>query len=464
MGDSHNASRSSRVDMKGFALLLVIVAFAAADMVSENWQEDDKINYAYLKMQANENLISKFIPDMHNDFGDEAPEAFLQEEAKASAKKIPKWVENEGDLEAFLQVEAMAGKKIVRKVTGLRQEGTAIGASLVQEATSTETPLDAAKDKVANMLQEDTEAKRSACIKAADASINGVFRDVKNAQRMLNRLDNGRTCATRNQHLINRAKRTIAHRTRQVHHAVNYQRKMRRSRVHWNFSFESLREGSCSAFFRSGQWQGAKRRVHIANRRLTGAHANLRAARNNLKVQIRNAKRVRNQCRCNVQRRTARALKTAKRLTADRMKTLLREMMVKCLVAARKHGKNANKVAARCKNLRVSAGYKRRLRLFRTRLAPGVSAARCNGNFGGKGGKLLKSGAFTVRRNYRLTSSFTTTSEYDLTFRIKPLRKLGGWRSILHFIYIGSHRTEPSSFKTRKLAFHHERESKASGA
>merc|ERR1712139_301266 len=353
---------------------------AAAEMVSENWQEDDKINYAYLKMQANEKLISKFIPDMHNDFGDEAPEAFLQEEAQASSKKsIPKWVENEGDLEAFLQEEAMAGKKIVRKVTGLRQEGTAIGASFVQEASSEEAPrlLEAAKDKVANMLQEDTQAKRSACVKAADASINGVFRDVKNAQRMLHRLDNGRACATRNQHLINRAKRTISIRTHQVRVAVNYQRKMRRSRVHWNFSFESLREGACSAFYRSGQWQTAKRRVHHANRRLANAHANLRAARNNLKVQIRNARRVRNQCRCNVQRRTARALKTAKRLTADRMKTLLREMMVKCLVAARRHGKNANKVAARCKNLRVSAGYKRRLRLFRTRLAPGVAGANC---------------------------------------------------------------------------------------
>merc|ERR1712070_1270899 len=117
-----NASRISRVDMKGFALLLVIAAFATADFVSENWQEDDKINYAYLKMQANEKLISTFIPDMHNDFGDKsAPEAFLQEEAQASSKKsIPKWVENEGDLEAFLQEEAMAGKKIVRKVTGLR--------------------------------------------------------------------------------------------------------------------------------------------------------------------------------------------------------------------------------------------------------------------------------------------------------------------------------------------------------
>merc|ERR1711959_338771 len=158
-----------------------------------------------------------------------------------------------------------------------------------------------AHEKVTNMLREDTEARRSACVKAADASINNVFRDVKNAQRMLNRLDNGRRCATRNQHLINRAHRTIRLRTRQVHSSVQYLRTQRRSRVRWNFSFESLREGSCSAFYRSGQWQSTKRRVHHANRRLAGARANLRAARNNLKVQIRNAKRVRKACRCAVQ-------------------------------------------------------------------------------------------------------------------------------------------------------------------
>merc|ERR1711998_674762 len=236
-----------------------------------------------------------------------------------------------------------------------------------------------AHEKVTNMLQEDTQARRSACVKAADASINNVFRDVQNAQRLLNRMNNGRRCATRNQHLINRAKRTISTRTRQVHTATNVLRKQRRSRIRWNFSFESLREGSCAAFYRSGQWQGAKRRVHHANRRLASARANLRAARNNLQVQIRNAKRVRKACRCAVLKATARELKSAQRATGDRMKTILREMMVKCLVAARRHGKNANKVAARCKNLRVSAAYKRRLRLFQTRLAPGVAAARCNG-------------------------------------------------------------------------------------
>merc|ERR1712167_293865 len=112
--------------------------------------------------------------------------------------------------------------------------------TFVQEG-SMMTTFDEASARIE--AQASTEAGRSACVKAADASINGVFRDVKNAQRMLNRLNNGRHCATRNQHLINRAKRTISTRTR------------------WNFSFESLREGSCAAFYRSGQWQGAKRRV-----------------------------------------------------------------------------------------------------------------------------------------------------------------------------------------------------------
>merc|ERR1712216_667214 len=122
----------------------------------------------------------------------------------------------------------------------------ALVAALAQEGSEMDS-FAMATDRVESQLEEDTQARRSACVKAADASINNVFRDVKNAQRMLNRLDNGRRCATRNQHLINRAHRTIRLRTRQVHSATSYLRTQRRSRVRWNFSFESLREGSCSA-------------------------------------------------------------------------------------------------------------------------------------------------------------------------------------------------------------------------
>jgi len=237
-----------------------------------------------------------------------------------------------------------------------------------------------ARDRVENMLEEDTQARRSACVKAADASINNVFTDVKNSQRMLDRLDNGRNCATRNQHLINRANNNIRNRQRQLNTAHANLRSAKRSRVKWNFSYESLREGSCSVFFRSGAWQAAKRVVNHRNRVLTQAKANLQAAKNNLKVQVKNAKIARNQCRCAVKKNVKKQLAQARKLTGDRQKTILREMMVKCLVASRKKGKGANAAAAKCKSLRISAAYSRRLVLRQTKLARGVAAANCNNN------------------------------------------------------------------------------------
>merc|ERR1711939_209138 len=259
------------------------------------------------------------------------------------------------------------------------------------------TDFTAASDRVASMLEEDTQARRSACVKAADASINNVFTDVKNAQRMLNRLDNGRRCASRNQHLINRAQRTIRLRQRQLNTANANLRKARRVRVRWNFSYESLREGSCSVFFRSGAWQAAKRVVNHRSRVVTQSKANLRAAKNNLTVQIRNAKRARLACKCAVKKNVKKQLIQARKLTGDRQKTLLREMMVKCLVAARKKGKGANAAASRCKSLRISAAYSRRLRLFQTKLAPGVAGANCSGGKYRGGGHGISYGGYWYR-------------------------------------------------------------------
>merc|ERR1712093_259220 len=241
-----------------------------------------------------------------------------------------------------------------------------------------------ASDRATELLAEnehlDTAAKRNACQKAADASISNVFREVQEAQKMLNRLDNGRNCATKNQHLINNAQNLVNRRNREVKNANSNLRKARRARVSWNFSFESLSEGRCGAFYRHGNWQAAKKKVANRQRTLNQAKANLNSAKANLKVQIANAKKVRNTCRCNVQKNTKNQLKIAKKLTAERQKTILREMMVKCLVSARAKGKKANAAAAKCKNLRVSAAYNRKLNLTRTRWASGVSGADCNKN------------------------------------------------------------------------------------
>merc|ERR1712010_193434 len=266
----------------------------------------------------------------------------------------------------------------------------------VQEGSEMDS-FSAAQSRVESMLEMDTRARRSACVKAADASINNVFKEVKNAQRSLNRLDNGRRCASRNQHLINRAQHTIRLRQRQLNTANANLRKARRARVRWNFSYESLREGSCSVFFRSGAWQAAKRVVNHRSRVVTQSKANLRAAKNNLTVQIRNAKRARLACKCAVKKNVKKQLIQARKLTGDRQKTLLREMMVKCLVAARKKGKGANAAASRCKSLRISAAYSRRLRLFQTKLAPGVAGANCSGGKYRGGGHGINYGGYWYR-------------------------------------------------------------------
>merc|ERR1711981_611375 len=232
----------------------------------------------------------------------------------------------------------------------------------VQEGSEMDS-FSAAQSRVESMLEMDTRARRSACVKAADASINNVFKEVQNAQRSLNRLDNGRSCASRNQHLINRAQRTIRLRQRQLNTANANLRKARRARVRWNFSYESLREGSCSVFFRSGAWQAAKRVVNHRSRVVTQSKANLRAAKNNLTVQIRNAKRARLACKC----------------------------------AVKKNVKGANAAASRCKSLRISAAYSRRLRLFQTKLAAGVAGANCSGGKYRGGGSGISYGGYWYR-------------------------------------------------------------------
>merc|ERR1712093_798310 len=235
----------------------------------------------------------------------------------------------------------------------------------VQEGSEMDS-FSAAQSRVESMLEMDTRARRSACVKAADASINNVFKEVQNAQRSLNRLDNGRRCASRNQHLINRAQHTIRLRQRQLNTANANLRKARRARVRWNFSYESLREGSCSVFFRSGAWQAAKRVVNHRSRVVTQSKANLRAAKNNLTVQIRNAKRARLACKCAVKKNVKKQLIQARKLTGDRQKTL-----------------------------RISAAYSRRLRLFQTKLAAGVAGANCSvGQYRGGGSGINYRGYF----------------------------------------------------------------------
>merc|ERR1719258_153393 len=99
-------------------------------------------------------------------------------------------------------------------------QASVVETEFVQEGSApSDDNFSAAQSRVESMLEMDTRARRSACVKAADASINNVFKEVQNAQRSLNRLNNGRSCDSRNQHLINRAQHTIRLRQRQLNTA-----------------------------------------------------------------------------------------------------------------------------------------------------------------------------------------------------------------------------------------------------
>merc|ERR1712188_26584 len=267
--------------------------------------------------------------------------------------------------------ETMMKSLIVIALVAAVAQASVVETEFAQEGTApSDDNFSAAQSRVESMLEMDTRARRSACVKAADASINNVFKEAQHAIRL---------------------------RQRQLNTANANLRKARRARVRWNFSYESLREGPCSVFFRSGAWQAAKRVVNHRSRVVTQAKANLRAAKNNLTVQIRNAKRARLACKCAVKKNVKKQLIQARKLTGDRQKTLLREMMVKCLVAARKKGKGANAAASRCKSLRISAAYSRRLRLFQTKLAPGVAGANCSGGKYRGGGSGINYGGYFYR-------------------------------------------------------------------
>merc|ERR1712072_740716 len=235
--------------------------------------------------------------------------------------------------------ETMMKSLIVIALVAAVAQASVVETEFVQEGSApSDDNFSAAQSRVESMLEMDTRARRSACVKAADAPINNVFKEVQNAQRSLNRLDNGRRCASRNQHLINRAQHTI------------------RVLPLW-----------C----------------------LAGGQACCEPSQPcRHPVQGQPSRRQEQSYRADPQLQ-------ARKLTGDRQKTLLREMMVKCLVAARKKGKGANAAASRCKSLRISAAYSRRLRLFQTKLAAGVAGANCSvGQYRGGGSGINYRGYF----------------------------------------------------------------------
>lgn len=76
---------------------------------------------------------------------------------------------------------------------------------------------------------------------------------------------------------------------------------------------------------------------------MTKTEATEKVRKQDVEHQIAAAKIARNKCRCKVRRDTTKALKIAEQMTPGRKKSILRELMLICLVKARGKDKKVPK-------------------------------------------------------------------------------------------------------------------------
>jgi len=243
----------------------------------------------------------------------------------------------------------------------------------VDDAKVAKEVIETAKSKLSNFMAANAhlkaEAARNACSRAADASINNVFNSVRYQQRMLNRLNKGGHCARRGASLLTRTRGAFLKHSRYSSHASRMLRITRNRPIRWRFPYKSLRRGKCSFFYHSPQFRRAKRQTMRWRRAVITTKANRAAARRSMAVARRSVAASRRRCYCSVKRNMWKQWRLAMRGYAARKKTILSELMVKCLTS----GKHPN----RCKRTRVPRSMLSRLIVRRPKLVRLARVARC---------------------------------------------------------------------------------------
>jgi len=219
-------------------------------------------------------------------------------------------------------------------------------------------------------------------LKSANKGIRATFHAVKSSQKVLNSLPDGRHCRFKNQRLVKHARELIKKRIKELKVARNSLHRALATRVEFTSTFETA---ACPSFFTSPNFLVAKREVNRKRRLLSVANGMLTAARDNLKAQLKEAAAARHRCHCAVKRNAIKSHHVATKKTPTRMKAILRELMVRCLV----YGNSR----AKCKKIRLSRGYQRRLRLQRTKLVYAAEKEKCAGI--DKKKKPMKAGKYT---------------------------------------------------------------------
>jgi len=209
----------------------------------------------------------------------------------------------------------------------------------------------------------------ASCTSNAKKSIQSVIHEVKNAQGILNRMDNGARCKNKGANLVKSAKNALARKITLEKQAKKVYYAAQNAPIKVKLSFSSGNR-NCNAFTSSAQWQAARRNVSRKKNSWTKAKQQVVDARKYLSKMEAKAAADRCSCKRRVTKAAQNAVVQARRLSAERKRTIIRELMVICLAnAAKKKGAAArNNAGNRCKSQKLPAAYGKKLHLHQTKL------------------------------------------------------------------------------------------------
>merc|ERR1712216_884050 len=228
--------------------------------------------------------------------------------------------------------------------------------------------FDEASSKL-DMLIQVSKRSDSQCVNNAKKGINAVLHEVRNAQKILDRMPNGKNCINAGAGGVKTARRNLANKKKAETRARNAYSKARNARVSVTVTYSSAQR-NCNVFTNSYPFRRARRNTINKRNAYTQARTRVADARKYLAKMIEKQKRDRCKCKFRVQKAAARAVAQARRLTGERKRTIIRETMLICLVHARSRKTRAQKNAAgqACKRTRLPSKYNNQLTLRKTKL------------------------------------------------------------------------------------------------
>merc|ERR1711907_256823 len=221
------------------------------------------------------------------------------------------------------------------------------------------------------------------CISNAKKSISSVLHEVKNAQSILNRMDNGKHCAGKGQAAVQNAKANLRQKQAAEKNAHKNLSKSRSAKITVTVTYSSANR-NCKAFTNSNAFRRARRNEQAKKNALTRAKQQVRDAKNFLKKMEAKAAADRCKCKYRVQSAAQAAVAQARKLTAERKRSITRELMLICLVKARskKTPSARNNAGQACKRTGFPSSYNAKLALHKTKLVRmDFKCKRCGGVF-----------------------------------------------------------------------------------